>query len=70
MVAYSDTEALCQGNRNDLWTKVPAHPKEQMIVRGCFLFLPKPVVRGGGDEQAVPSCSLSPVQAMFDCNQH
>lgn len=70
MVAYSETEALCQSNRNDLWTKVPAHPKEQVIVRDCFLFLPKPVVKGGRDEQAMPNCSLSPLQAMFDYKQH
>lgn len=70
VVAHSGTEALCQSYRNDLWTKVPAHPKEQVTARGCFLFLPKPVLKGGRDKQAVPSCSLSPVQAMFDCKQH
>lgn len=70
MVAFSETEALSQSNRNDLWTKVRPQPKEQVIVRGCFRFLPKPVVKGGGDEQAMPNCSLSPVQAMLDCIQH
>lgn len=70
VVAFSETEALSQSNRNDLWTKVHPHPKEQVIVRGCFCFLPKPVVEGGGDERAMPNCSLSPVQAMLDCIQH
>lgn len=35
-----------------------------------LLFLPKPVVEGGRDEPAMPNCSLSPLQAMFDCKQH
>lgn len=59
MVAYSETGALCQSNRNDLWTEVHAHPKEQVIVRVSFLFLPKPVFKSGGEEQAMPNCWLS-----------
>lgn len=71
-VADSGTEALCQSNRNDLWTKDPAYLKDhlpEVIVRGWFLFLPKPVVEGGEDEQAMPNWSLPPVQAMFDSKQ-
>lgn len=69
MMAYSETGALCPSNRNDLWTEVHADPKEQVIVRGSFWFLPKPVVKGGREGQAMPDCWLPHVQAMLDCKQ-
>lgn len=69
VVPYSETGALYQSNRNDLWTEVHAHPKEQVIVRGFFWFLPKPVVKGGAEEQAMPNCWLPHMHAMLDCKQ-
>lgn len=63
VVVWSEAGALCQSNRNDLWTEVHARPKEQVIVSGSFWFLPKSVVKGGGEEQAMPNRWLPPVQA-------
>lgn len=63
VVVWSETGALCQSNINYLWTEVHAHPKEQVIVSGSFWFLPKSVVKGGGEEQAMPNRWLPHVQA-------
>ena len=69
VVAYSETGTLCQSNTNDLCTEVHANPNEQVIVMGSLLFWPKPVVKGGGEEQAMPNCWLPHVQATLRCNQ-
>ena len=62
----AQTGALCQSSRNNLWTEDHAHLKEQLIVKGSFLFLPKPVIKGGGEEQVMPNYWLPHVQAMLD----
>lgn len=59
------TGALCQTYRNDLWTEVHAHPKEQVIVGDSFLFLPKLVFKGGW-EKVMPNCWLSHVLEMLN----
>lgn len=64
VVAYSETGALCQSNRNYLWTEVYAHPKEQVIEQWfCFCLSLLTEVEGKNGRTG------SLVQAMLDCKQ-